>query len=62
MKRLKKSCWGCKALRLNCHYSCALNFLISNDKPGEVCPKPRTYKKLVELLLSKDNQPHRQKQ
>lgn len=54
--RIKKNCFGCRALNLN---TCKLNYkIITYDigyitgaglKPLEICPKPKTYNEFINL-------------
>jgi len=52
--KMKKTCNGCKALHFEGKsiVSCDLHFKFDDKfSPLEECPKPLTYKKLVENLM-----------
>jgi len=51
--KIKKNCWGCKALKHDDQDipNCTLGYKIEKEKraPLEVCPKPRTMANLIKI-------------
>ena len=56
---MKKTCDKCKALedggKFAVIYRCELGYFQDDGVPMEECPKPLTTKKIVEIMLKKDN-------